>query len=60
MAPAATEEYVYSLPVETENRRLAGQHHGFKIAMGNRLVIAPLDKTQKGLRIMDGGTSDGI
>ncbi|KAL4903794.1 hypothetical protein BDW74DRAFT_179382 [Aspergillus multicolor] len=52
------EGFVCEFDETVENKRLAGQHQIVKFGMG-RLVLAPLDITRKGLRILDAATSDG-
>lgn len=51
-------DYVLSInPSETERLRM--QHDVVKDAMGGRLVLAPIDLTMPGLRILDSATADG-
>ncbi|KAH7322507.1 putative methyltransferase [Stachybotrys elegans] len=52
-------DYKYVFRKEVEDKRLQGQHQGFKLGMGRRLVLAPIDLGRPNLRIFDGGTSDG-
>ncbi|KAJ5382529.1 hypothetical protein N7517_000440 [Penicillium concentricum] len=52
------ESYKYEFDVPEENERLAGQHQAVKLGMG-KLVLAPMDISREGLRILDAGTSDG-
>jgi tRNA1(Val) A37 N6-methylase TrmN6 len=54
----SNEKYEYVFDETVENQRLAGQHQAFKLGMG-KLVLAPLQVSQKNLRILDAGTSDG-
>lgn len=57
-APNTQERYVMEKN-NGELRRLGDQHAVLKSAMGT-LVLAPVDFSKPGLRILDSGTADGI
>lgn len=61
MAPSAVsrkEEYL--LPdAEREVQRLTDQDALIVYAMNNKRIIAPLDTSRPGLKILDSGTADG-
>ena len=46
-------------PVEEEISRLTLQHSVVKAAANNRLLFAPIDLTQPGLKIIDSACADG-
>ncbi|KAJ5158332.1 uncharacterized protein N7500_007983 [Penicillium coprophilum] len=48
------EGYTYEFDVSSENERLAGQHQALKLGMG-KLVLAPMDLSREGLKILDAG-----
>lgn len=43
----------------SEPARLRMQHEVIKDAMGGRLILAPVDMSRPGLRILDSATTDG-
>lgn len=45
---------------QDETFQLSEQHDVFKASMGGKLVIAPVDFSKPGLRILDCGTADGM
>ncbi|KAI0143692.1 S-adenosyl-L-methionine-dependent methyltransferase [Xylariaceae sp. FL1272] len=49
----------YILENDNEAKRLSDQHACIKHAMGDKLIIAPVDLTRANLRVLDTGTSDG-
>ncbi|KAI0401588.1 S-adenosyl-L-methionine-dependent methyltransferase [Xylaria palmicola] len=49
----------YPLDNAGEAERLADQHHVLKSFMGGKLVVAPIDLSRPGLRVLDSGTADG-
>jgi hypothetical protein len=49
----------YVLDNDEEASRLAKQHDVIKDAMGG-LILAPIDLSRSGLRILDSGTADGM
>lgn len=52
------ENFKYEFDVSGENERLARQHQAVKLGMG-KLVLAPMDTSREGLKVLDAGTSDG-
>ncbi|KAK8044776.1 hypothetical protein PG993_004800 [Apiospora rasikravindrae] len=50
----------YVLENDAEAERLAYQHSILKASMGGRLVVAPVDLSRRGIRILDSGTSNGV
>jgi hypothetical protein len=57
-APTNKQEYILEAsPTETERLRM--QHDVVKDAVGGSLVVAPIDLTKPGLRILDSATADG-
>jgi hypothetical protein len=44
---------------DSEKRRLQEQHELIKSYMG-QLILAPVDLTQPGLKVLDSGTFDGM
>lgn len=58
--PAAETQSTYPGPRhDGEYSRLRTQHEMVKIAMGGKLVLAPIDLSQPGLRVLDSATADG-
>jgi tRNA1(Val) A37 N6-methylase TrmN6 len=45
---------------DDEIQRLTDQHVMLKSGMGGTLVVAPIDLSRPGLRILDSGTGNGI
>jgi SAM-dependent methyltransferase len=59
-ANAPNHEFNYFLPANNaEAERLIMQHTVLIDALDNRIVCAPLDLTEPGLKILDSGTADG-
>lgn len=50
----------YPLDNDDEPTRLANNHDIFKAGMGGKLVLAPLDLSDRPCRILDSGTADGM
>ncbi|KAK8119952.1 uncharacterized protein PG998_004578 [Apiospora kogelbergensis] len=50
----------YVMENDAEAERLAYQHTILKASMGGQLVVAPVDLSRRGLRILDSGTSNGV
>jgi hypothetical protein len=57
--PTCNEEVYLLSQNPTEVERLGYQHEVIKDHMGGRLVLAPMDLAQRGLRIFDSATADG-
>lgn len=57
--PTRNEEVYFLSQNPTEVERLGFQHEVIKAHVGGRLVLAPMDLAQRGLRVFDSATADG-